>query len=157
MKSSPRPPLIREATTADLQSIVRLHHHVRKASLPYLPVLHTIEEGLVFFAAVLNDCTVQVAERNGTIIGYCAYRDGWVEHLYIDPAHQGRGIGGTLLKGAMRVNDILQLWTFQKNMQARSFYESYGFRLVRTTEGSGNEEREPDALYEWIASRHDPR
>lgn len=42
-------------------------------------------------------------------------------------------------------------------MQARSFYESYGFRLVRTTEGSGNEEREPDALYEWIASRQDPR
>ena len=29
------------------------------------------------------------------------------------------------------------------------FYEARGFALVRETDGSGNEEREPDALYLW--------
>jgi hypothetical protein len=32
---------------------------------------------------------------------------------------------------------------------ARSFYERRGLRLVELTDGAGNEEREPDALYEW--------
>lgn len=153
MNCSSRKLLIREATIADLESVVRLHHHVRETSLPYLPVVHTIDEGLVFFSQVFSECTVLVAEHNGSIIGYCAYRDGWIDHLYVHPEHQGQGIGSTLLARAMQVHDTLQLWTFQKNVQAVTFYLHRGFRLVRTTDGSGNEEREPDALYEWIAER----
>ena len=38
---------------------------------------------------------------------------------------------------------------FQKNEGARRFYERHGFRLVRLTDGDGNMEKEPDALYEW--------
>jgi GNAT superfamily N-acetyltransferase len=131
---------------------VRLHHHVRESALPYLPVLHTIDDGLIFFSEVFSTCTVLVAERRGLIIGYCAYHDGWIDHLYVHPEHQGQGIGSMLLERAMQVEDTLRLWTFQKNAQARAFYERHGFRLVRTTDGSGNEEREPDALYEWVAS-----
>ena len=42
-----------------------------------------------------------------------------------------------------------RLWVFQRNVGAREFYEQHGFPLVELTDGSGNEEREPDALYEW--------
>jgi hypothetical protein len=45
--------------------------------------------------------------------------------------------------------DRLQLWTFQRNLRARGFYEARGFALVRQTDGSDNEEKEPDALYLW--------
>jgi putative acetyltransferase len=45
----------------------------------------------------------------------------------------------------------LHLWTFQRNDRARRFYEGRGFVLVRQTDGSGNEEKEPDALYVWEA------
>ena len=145
---------LRRATIADLNSVVRLHHHVRETSLPYLPMLHTIAESRVFFGSVFNDCTVLVAEHRGSIIGYCAYRAGWVDHLYVHPEHQGQGIGSMLLKRTMQADDALRLWTFQKNDRARTFYERHGFRLIRTTDGSGNEEREPDALYEWVAARH---
>jgi hypothetical protein len=41
------------------------------------------------------------------------------------------------------------LWTFQRNALARRFYEKEGFVAVRETDGSGNEEREPDVLYLW--------
>ena len=34
----------------------------------------------------------------------------------------------------------------------RRFYERNGCRVVELTDGSGNEEREPDALYEWAPS-----
>ena len=43
----------------------------------------------------------------------------------------------------------LQLWTFQRNAQARRFYEARGFVVVEQTDGAGNEEKEPDARYLW--------
>lgn len=69
-------------------------------------------------------------------------------HLYVLPAYHRRGIGSNLLRRAMRDNDALSLWVFQKNVAARQFYEQFGFALIRTTQGD-NEEREPDALYRW--------
>ncbi len=48
--------------------------------------------------------------------------------------------------------DGFALWVFQQNDGARRFYERHGLRLVRETDGSGNEERTPDALYEWRPS-----
>jgi hypothetical protein len=56
-----------------------------------------------------------------------------------------------LLQRAMRVTVSLRLWVFQQNAGARAFYERRGFKLVRFTDGAGNEEHEPDALYEWQA------
>ena len=46
--------------------------------------------------------------------------------------------------------DGFRLWVFQRNTQARDFYEHRGMRVVELTDGSRNEEHEPDALYEWL-------
>ena len=73
-----------------------------------------------------------------------------LEHLYVDPDDQGRGVGAALLDHVKRRRPRgIRLWTFQRNENARRFYESRGFRCVELTDGSTNEEREPDALYEW--------
>src|SRR5882762_6404696 len=62
------------------------------------------------------------------------------------------GVGRELLQVAQRPFDRLHLWTFQRNVPARRFYEARGFALVRETDGAGNEEKEPDALYRWTRS-----
>jgi hypothetical protein len=49
----------------------------------------------------------------------------------------------------METQSRLELWTFQRNANARRFYETHGFRCARLTDGRDNEEHEPDALYEW--------
>jgi ribosomal protein S18 acetylase RimI-like enzyme len=36
-----------------------------------------------------------------------------------------------------------------RNANARRFYEARGFRQVGESDGSRNEEKEPDALYLW--------
>lgn len=118
--------------------------------MPYLPKLHSFEEDKAFFRdRVFADCTVWVAEARGTLIGFCAFKDGWVEHLYILPGYVGKTVGGALLEKAKEGQAHLQLWVFQQNHQAIRFYERNGFRLVEETDGSSNEERLPDALYEW--------
>jgi ribosomal protein S18 acetylase RimI-like enzyme len=79
-----------------------------------------------------------------------ALEEGQVEHLYVDPGHQGAGIGSALLDLAKEARPGgLRFWVFQRNDPAPGFYEKHGCRLVKTADGAGIEEREPDALYEW--------
>ena len=68
-----------------------------------------------------------------------AIRDGWIDQLYVVRDAQGRGLGGALLEIAMRTFDRLQLWTFQRNLRARCFYEARGFKLIEQTDGARNE------------------
>lgn len=138
---------IRRAAAGDIEAVARLFRAVRHAHLPYLPDLHTPEEDLWFFRnRVFVACEVWIA---GAPDGFIAFREGWVDHLYIGTAHQRRGLGSALLAQAKRTHAQLRLWAFQKNATAIHFYLARGFREIERTDGSGNEEREPDALFEW--------
>jgi GNAT superfamily N-acetyltransferase len=75
---------------------------------------------------------------------------GWIEYLYLRPSAVGRGIGSRLLEQAKSVlGSPIRLYTFQANHGARRFYERHGFHVVAFGDGSDNEERCPDVLYEW--------
>lgn len=130
--------------------IARLNRRVRRACLRYLPDLHTPAEDAAFFQnRVFPSCHVWLAEAEGNLVGFIAMNGQWLDHLYVEPAWQGRGVGSALLAEAKKSCAALELWTFQRNEQARRFYERHGFVLVELTDGSGNEEKEPDARYRW--------
>jgi ribosomal protein S18 acetylase RimI-like enzyme len=121
-------------------------------TLTFLPKLHTNEETIDFIAnKVMPDQEVLVAEEDGTIVGFLAMAHGDIlEHLYVHPDSQGRGVGAALLERAKeRMPGGFSLWVFQQNLQARRFYERHGLSLIERTEGDGNEERMPDARYAW--------
>lgn len=121
-------------------------------TLTFLPKLHTNEETIDFIAnKVMPEQEVFVAEEQGMIVGFLALGHlDTLEHLYVHPDSQGRGIGGALLERAKeRMPEGFSLWVFQQNLQARRFYERRGLSLIERTEGAGNEERMPDARYEW--------
>jgi GNAT superfamily N-acetyltransferase len=123
-------------------------------ALPSLAGLHTPNEDQWFFRErVFRTCEVWGAFDGTAMTGMIAFRESWIDQLYVLPKAQGRGIGTELLQVAQRCFDHLQLWTFQRNVRARRFYEARGFALVQKTDGAGNEEKEPDALYRWTRSR----
>ncbi len=94
-----------------------------------------------------------VAEADGAVVGVLALSAGWLDQLYLDPAWRGRGLGDRLIALAKRLRPAgLQLWTFQVNEPAQRFYERHGFVVVERTDGSRNEEREPDVRYIWPVS-----
>jgi putative acetyltransferase len=84
-----------------------------------------------------------------TLNGFIAFRENWIDQFYVLPVRQGHGIGSALLDIAKAAHPELSLWTFERNDPARRFYERRGFVAVDWTDGSGNEEREPDVLYRW--------
>ncbi len=49
-----------------------------------------------------------------------------IEELYVDTFFENRGIGGELMRFAIEKN-CRYLWVLEKNMDARRFYERYGF------------------------------
>ena len=149
--------ILRAAARADAPAIAELFLASRREALPFLPELHTDAETHDWVAShLLATHEVAVAEVDGRVTGFAALEAGVLAHLYVDPEHQGSGVGSDLLAWAKRRRpDGLELWTFQRNEAARRFYERRGFREVELTDGSRNEEREPDVRYAW-APREPP-
>jgi GNAT superfamily N-acetyltransferase len=143
---------IRHARSDDAKAIEGVHLDSRREAMPWLPEgLHSREEGLAYFAEhVLIREEVFVAEVNETVVGFIALEGDHVDHLYVAPSYQRLGIGEKLLAMAKELcPGGLTLWTFQRNVRARQFYEARGFLAREFTDGSRNEEREPDVLYAW--------
>ncbi|MDX6513598.1 MAG: hypothetical protein QOE36_3102, partial [Gaiellaceae bacterium] len=62
----------------------------------------------------------------------------------------GTGVGGALFARVRERRPAgFRFWVFQRNERARAFYEHLGCRPVEFTDGAGNDERQPDVLYEW--------
>src|SRR5262249_17445361 len=96
------------------------------------------------------------AEEDDVLKGFVAFHREWIDQFYVLPESQRRGLGSALLAVAKAASPRLQLWTFQRNLPARRFYGARGFVLVTETDGSRNEEGEPDALYLWTRPMEDP-
>ncbi|MEY2926328.1 MAG: hypothetical protein RL367_805 [Pseudomonadota bacterium] len=125
--------------------IALLCRRVQRACLPYLPDLHTPEEDCQFFTVVVANQPVWVA-FDEDLIGFCAFRPGWIDHLYLDPAAQRAGTGSALLAVALEGQAEVSLHMFQRSCEARCFYEKHGFVERALSDGSRNAEKEPDVL-----------
>jgi ribosomal protein S18 acetylase RimI-like enzyme len=125
------------------------------AGMTYLPDLYTDAETRTFIRDVLlPNNEVWVAEQGGRVVGFAGLGEDVLRHLWVEPEAQNRGVGTALLALAKeRRPSGLQLSVFQKNVGARRFYERHGFTLAELTDGRDNEEREPDARYEWRPGR----
>jgi putative acetyltransferase len=119
-------------------------------TFPNFKEIHSVEEDLKFFAEVIfKKDQIFIAEENQKILGFIAFNSEFIDQLYVLPEAQRRGIGSRLLKFAQDFSPHLKLWTFQENQRAQAFYKKHGFNEVRRTDGSANEEKEPDILMEW--------
>lgn len=140
---------IRRLAEAEMDEAALVLRQSFDAQYPWLTGLHTPEEDRTFFRDILYpSCQIWGAIAQ-ELIGIIAFRVGMIEQLYVLPDCQGRGAGSALLAVAMAQSDELELWTFQRNARARRFYEAKGFVATKKTDGSENEEREPDVLYRW--------
>jgi GNAT superfamily N-acetyltransferase len=142
---------IRPASQHDADRIADIYLYARKSTMGYLPTVHSDEEVRTWIhEIVVPTREVYVAEHGGQIVAFAALNDDCLEHIYVDPGWHGQWIGTQLLSKVKEVRPGgFRLFVFQRNQQARSFYEARGLKLDSTTDGSNNEEKEPDCVYVW--------
>ncbi len=144
--------IIRRYEPADFDAVNDLWRRARLRALPDFQARkgHTAEENREHFRdVVLVRHDVWVAELDGQATGFLAVAGDFIDQLYVDPAHQRKGIGRALIAHARQLSPSgLRLLTFQINHNGRAFYESQGFVAVRLGV-SPAPESEADIEYHW--------
>ena len=154
--TNPLPVAIRRIRADETEHVAALWRRSRIAAHPALAerVPHSAAEDLQHFrGAILRECEVWVAERDGIVAGFAGLAGDLVGYLYVDPPAQRRGIGTVLLDHAKaRSPSGLRLFTYEANQGARAFYARHGFRVVRSGV-SPPPESEPDVELAWTPPR----
>lgn len=144
--------VVRPAQAEEAERVAAVLSRTRTASVPSMPPpVHTADEDRVWLTDQLAaGAEVWVAEVGDDLVGMLLLEGEWLHSLYVDPAHQGQGIGSVLIDLAKSLRPGgLGLWVFESNLGARRLYERHGFAAVERTDGSGNIERCPDVRMVW--------
>ncbi|WP_244229589.1 GNAT family N-acetyltransferase [Rathayibacter sp. VKM Ac-2805] len=131
---------LRPATSEDAAAIAELRAVVMRPSLESLDRYDEHRVRHRFLDGYRPELT-RVIELDGAFAGSIAARvepDAvWIEHFYLAPHAQGRGVGGAVLRRVMAEEarpglpfrlDVL------KRSDARRLYERHGFRFERALE-----------------------
>jgi GNAT superfamily N-acetyltransferase len=143
---------LRRADAQDAEPIAGILVESRERNPQTIPAMvHTPAEVLTWVrTVVIPQRETWVACAGDAVVGVLVLHDGVIDQLYVRPSCTGQGLGTRLLALAERLRpDGLELWTFQSNVGARRFYARHGFTEVELTDGSGNEECQPDVRLAW--------
>lgn len=149
----------RRATPGDADCVADVYLRSRKELVACAPLAHSdqaVREWI--WRHLIPEGHTTVAVVGDLVVGLMAMSKGtdcsWIDQLYLLPAWVGRGIGTRLLElGRSELLPPIRLYTFQCNQPARYFYERRGFQVIAFGDGSGNEEKCADILYEWKPGR----
>ena len=145
---------VRPATVGDADALATLFLDAREAAYPAIPrPVHPPEDVRRWMRSHFEDregVELWLAERDGVPVGLLLVEGDWLHSLYVDPRLTRQGIGTTLLEVAKSLRPRgLGLWVFESNEGAQRFYRRHGFGELHRTDGSDNEERQPDVEMAW--------
>lgn len=149
--------VLRRAAAEDADAVAEVYLRSFHGAYRF-PLAHTDDEVRSWIHEVLIATReTWVAVAGDTVIGMMVLHGAELDQLYIAPGWTGRGIGGGLVELAKGLRaGGLSLFTFQVNEGARRFYERHGFVLIDESDGSRNEERQPDVRYAWPGRNGSP-
>jgi len=144
--------VVREYRPEDFDAVTILWRIAREKSIPEFERTkgHFFYEDQDYFRDhILKENEIWVVELDGHPVAFMAMNRDFIDHLYVHPDHQKRGIGKALLDHARQISpDHLWLYTLQVNRNARAFYEKNGF-VAEKFGTSPAPENEPDIEYHW--------
>ncbi|HSJ19300.1 MAG TPA: GNAT family N-acetyltransferase [Nocardioidaceae bacterium] len=150
--------VVRPARPEDIDGVAAMFSASRRAAVPSMPPpVHTVAEDRAWLADQLaGEREAWLAEQDGQVVGLLLLEADSLHSLYVDPGHQGEGIGSVLVDLAKTLRPRgLELWVFQSNEGARRLYARHGFVEVEETDGRGNDEGAPDVRMQWRPAAED--
>lgn len=137
---------LRAGVASDAVPLTDLYLRSRRTAMRWLLSVNDEAETLRWMRQiVLAGQDVIVAQDSDRLLGFAALDGHRLDQLYVDSDAQGSGVGRAILAAvkAGRAGGFL-LRVFTRNTPARLFYEALGCVLTEQSDGSRNEEHEPD-------------
>jgi GNAT superfamily N-acetyltransferase len=129
--SEPSPvPQLRPLAAADLDAISRVHWRACRIAYRFISWSYTLDEVREWYGGKVAAWDwARVVTIDGAIVAYLAAIGPHVDQLFVDPDHQGAGLGALLLEAMLeRHAGPVTLHVLADNHPARRFYERFGFR-----------------------------
>jgi GNAT superfamily N-acetyltransferase len=129
------PALIRRATDADRDRISEIRFSVKENVLRDRS--RVTPDMVTWF---IDNPGIWLWEEDGKVLGFSAAdtRDGTIFALFIDPKHEGRGIGRALFARALdslrEAGHSTGSLTTQPGSRADRFYQRAGWKVIGTSE-----------------------
>lgn len=114
----------------DLESVVTLWCNASIISHSFMPAKFWRDACPLMREVYLPLADTTVMTDNGQIIGFVSTIEHQIAALFVDPDHQGQGVGSALLAHALAGQDIATLDVYAANASAQRFYERHGFRVA---------------------------
>jgi GNAT superfamily N-acetyltransferase len=104
--------MVRQLDLTDMDQAAQVHRLAFDHALPWLTGLHTPGEDRWFYRErMFKACTLWGAFHGEAMTGIIAFRNDWIDQLYVLPDAQRCGVGSELLQVGKGASDRLQLWT----------------------------------------------
>lgn len=78
----------------------------------------------------LPNAETWVLESDGAPVGFIAMIDTEIGGLFLDPSHQGKGLGRRMVDHVVAIKGPLTVEVFKHNKIGLPFYERYGFVVI---------------------------
>lgn len=69
-------------------------------------------------------CLLVVKKDDGVIL----------DEIYLEEEYRNKGIGTDIIKNILKINPIVYLWVYKKNIKAISLYKKMKFKIINETE-----------------------
>jgi putative acetyltransferase len=144
---------IRPFVDEDLSELLDVWYRASLIAHSFLPEEFFERERREIAERWLPMAETAVYESDGRVVGFLSLIGNEVGAIFVDPDHQGRGIGRALMDGARALRPMLELGVFEANSIGRRFYDAYGFEFIgrRVNEATG----QPELRLHLVLDSHD--
>ncbi len=125
---------LRPLDRSDVDAIAAIHFRACAIAYRFMDWSYPLDQVRAHLAECLDSWDWALgAFLSGRATGYIAMCGSHIDHLFVDPPEQGRGIGSALLAAALdRPLRPFSINVFAANTPARDFYIGRGFVPVRS-------------------------
>ena len=121
----------RPVTEADIAAISRVHRRACLIAYSFMGWDYSEQAVRDWYAEKFKTWDWGLVAEDRHVVGYVATSGTLLDQLFVDPGHQGVGIGTALLTTAIaRMPPSITLNVLEGNAPARRLYERHGFREI---------------------------
>lgn len=123
--------MIRKHEPSDLEDIMDIWYQASSLAHPFLESSFVEKVKKDMRELYIPGSETWVFEEGGVVTGFIGMQGNEIGGLFVKPNSHSRGIGSKLVNFISESHQELEVEVFKKNVIGRSFYDKYGFKLIK--------------------------